>query len=148
GLLHRGIGQPDNHESGKTVRDVDLDRDERGLETPERAGGHARDAARGFRPVGSGDRDRDSVATRPTGAHGTTGRYRSPITQTTRGELAARVRALRARAHDTDPVRHDESLRPRFGPVRTGDRQLRAVRAAPAAAWLPLVCASASRDRS
>src|SRR5688500_10771262 len=40
-LAHGGVGEADDVEAGQPARDVDLDRHELGLETPQRAGGHA-----------------------------------------------------------------------------------------------------------
>ena len=50
GLLHRGIGEADDREMREAVRDVDLDRDERGLEAPEGAPQRFRDSAHGADP--------------------------------------------------------------------------------------------------
>jgi hypothetical protein len=63
-FLHRGVGQTHHDEGRQAVRDVDLDRDERGLEAPQRARGDARDGARGRWPVRRRDRDGEGSCTR------------------------------------------------------------------------------------
>ena len=64
-LLDRLVGKTDHDEGGQPVRDIHLDGDKRGLETPERAGDHARDRARGFGPFRRGDRDSAHARSRP-----------------------------------------------------------------------------------
>ena len=56
-FLDRRIRKADDDQGGQAVRDIDLDRDESCLEAPERAGGDARDGARGRGPFGRRDRD-------------------------------------------------------------------------------------------
>jgi hypothetical protein len=56
-FLHGGVGQSDHDQGGQAVRDIDLNRDQRRLETPQRARGDARDRARGRWPVPRADRD-------------------------------------------------------------------------------------------
>ena len=71
-LLHRGVGKADDDERGQPVGDVDLDRDERGLESPESARPHARDGAH-FDLGGRGARLPDDVRRDgSTVAHSTT----------------------------------------------------------------------------
>lgn len=56
-LLHGCVRQTHHDEVRQAVRDVDLDGHEGGLESPERAGGDARDGARGRWPFRRRDRD-------------------------------------------------------------------------------------------
>ena len=78
GLLHGGVGETNDDERGQAVGDVDLDRDERRLESPEGARRHARDRARGPRPLRCGDRDGRTLFRARGRSDGTLGRYRGP----------------------------------------------------------------------
>ena len=78
GLLHGGVGETDDDERGQAVGDIDLDGDERRLESPEGACRHARDRARGFGPLRRGDRDARTLRGPGGGSDGTLGRYRGP----------------------------------------------------------------------
>src|SRR5438445_348273 len=69
------------------------------------------------------------------------------IPQTTVVELASGGRAVRARPPDPAPLRHAEPLRARFRALPARHGTLRPVRAAPAAARIPLLRARAPRAR-
>ena len=56
-FLHRGVRETHDHQRRQAIRDVDFHGYERRLETPQRAGGDARDSPRGRWPVRRRDRD-------------------------------------------------------------------------------------------
>src|SRR3989454_7449832 len=61
GFLYGCVGQADHDEGRQSIRDVDLNRDERTFEAPQCARGYARDRARGLGSVRRGDRDGRSL---------------------------------------------------------------------------------------